>query len=237
MGGWAIGRPLLMAIPLKKEKVVIIKRIINRIRGKRIPSKHSLNVNKWWADGGDYELRFNYDLNEKSVVLDLGGYEGQWASDLFSRYRCRIFVFEPVGSFAERIEKRFHKNDRITVFQYGLGASSRKERIRLSADGSSIFGVSKDCDEIRIVDVKEWVDERTIAQIDLIKINIEGGEYELLDRLIEIHLIERIKNIQVQFHQVADTSLSEMRKIQKELSKTHKPTYQYEFIWENWTHK
>ena len=34
----------------------------------------------------------------------------------------------------------------------------------------------------------------------LMKINIEGGEFELLERLLETRLISRIENIQVQFH-------------------------------------
>ena len=41
----------------------------------------------------------------------------------------------------------------------------------------------------------------------------------------------------MQFHRVASTSVSEMKRIQKALSITHKPTYQYEFVWENWTKK
>lgn len=221
----------------KMEKIALIKKIFNRLRYEFLPTKHHQNVRKWWADGGDDELRFNYDLNEKSIVFDLGGYKGQWASDLFSRYKCRIFVFEPVNSFYERIKNRFEKNNCIEAFQYGLGATTRKEKIHLSADGSSVFIKSKTYEEITINDVKDWIEERSIKQIDLMKINIEGGEYELLNRLIEANLIERIKNIQVQFHPITNNSFTEMKQIQKELSKTHKTTYQYEFVWENWTLK
>jgi FkbM family methyltransferase len=218
---------------------VLIQKLISRIKGKFFPSKHDLTVRQWWADGGDYELRFNYDLSEASFILDLGGYEGQWASDLFSRFKSRIVVFEPVRSFSERIKKRFDKNDSIEVIQYGLGASSRHETISLDADGSSVFKTSakSNSEDIKIVDVKDWMEDRAIEEIDLIKINIEGGEYELLNRLIETGLIKRMKNIQVQFHRISNSSLLEMQQIQKELSKTHTPTYQYEFVWENWTQK
>jgi hypothetical protein len=81
------------------------------------------------------------------------------------------------------------------------------------------------------------MDNGSVEKIDLIKINIEGGEYELLSRLIETGLIDKINNIQVQFHEVTSTSLSEMHIIQQSLSKTHKPTYQYEFVWENWVRR
>jgi len=213
---------------------MIIKKIISRIKHKYYPSQHQLMVRQWYADGGDYELRFSYNLNNESVVLDLGGYQGQWASDLFSRYRCNIFVFEPVSTFAERIRTRFYNNDQIKVFAFGLGGSSRTESIHISADGSSVFGTSANTEQIEIIDAKDWISEHGIARIDLIKINIEGGEYELLDRLFETDLIKQIDNIQVQFHNISKTSSSEMEQIQRELRKTHKPTYQYEFVWENW---
>lgn len=215
------------------------RKIISWIKNRYFPSKHQLMVRKWCADGGDYELRFNYDLNKHSVVLDLGGYEGQWSSDLFSRYGCKIFIFEPVSSFAERIRKRFYNNDQIKLYPFGLGGSSRRELIHISADGSSLFSRSENTnvEQIKIIDVKDWIIEQGVANIDLIKINIEGGEYEVLDRLIETGLIEKIDNIQVQFHNISNESKSDMKRIQRRLEETHKPTYQYEFVWENWLHK
>ncbi len=218
---------------------MLINKILSYLKGGTFSSQHQLMVRKWYTDGGDYALRFNYDLNEESIVFDLGGYEGQWASDLFGRYQCPIFVFEPVSSFASRISERFTKNGKIQVYRYGLGKTSRSEEIHLSADGSSIFGKSGSKEKIELVDVKDWIEEhiKDNQDIDLMKINIEGGEYELLERLIETKLVNRIKNIQVQFHQISQDSLSRMERIQESLIKTHKPSYQYKFVWENWTRK
>ena len=39
----------------------------------------------WVRDRGDQTLRLDYDLAAASIVFDLGGYEGQWASDIFGR--------------------------------------------------------------------------------------------------------------------------------------------------------
>lgn len=69
------------------------------------------------------------------------------------------------------------------------------------------------------------------------KVNIEGGEYELLDRLIDTHLVELFSNIQVQFHPIAPTSALAVQRLRIELMKTHRPTYQYDFVWENWTRR
>lgn len=216
---------------------MILKKIVNRLRRKFFLTEQDIMISKWYANGGDYELRFNYDLNKDSFVIDLGGYQGQWSSDLFSRYQCHIVVFEPVSSFAHKIKERFNNNSNIEVLQYGLGASSRVETISICGTSSSIFGKSSNTEEIRLIDIKEWFDKRKIHSVQLMKINIEGGEYELLDRLIETGLIEVIENIQVQFHNILDNSVSQMERIQENFKKTHVLTYQYKFVWENWTKK
>jgi len=70
------------------------------------------------------------------------------------------------------------------------------------------------------------------------KINIEGGEYDLLSYIIGKGLHKSIKNIQVQFHKV-DGLLWEVRStsIQRQLMKTHELTWQTPFVWENWSLK
>lgn len=214
---------------------MFLNKLAGILRRKYFPTEHELMLRKWWTDVGDHEeLRFNYDLNGESVVIDLGGYTGDFASDLFSRYRCYIYVFEPVNFFANQIQERFRKNSKIEVLQYGLGGSSRKETISICADGSSVYRKSSDCEEIKIVDIKDWLADKKIDSVDLIKINIEGSEYELLENLIGNDEIRIMKNIQVQFHNIADNSLSRMENIQKGLRRTHEPTYQYKFVWENW---
>jgi hypothetical protein len=85
-----------------------------------------------------------------------------------------------------------------------------------------------------IIDIAEWINKNDIQSIDLMKINIEGGEYELLERLIDTKMISRIENIQIQFHNITNESHLRMEYIQKRLEETHISTYQYRFVWENW---
>ena len=76
------------------------------LRRRRHRREYRRTVAQYYADGGDIRFRFDYELAPDSLVLDLGGYEGQWASDLYARQRCRIDVFEPVARFAAAIGAR-----------------------------------------------------------------------------------------------------------------------------------
>ena len=93
----------------------------------------------WYSNTNHMNLRFEYDLNSSSLVFDLGGYEGQWASDIYSRFRCTIHIFEPVETYAENIRKRFAKNAQIKVHPFSLGSKDAEISIGLGNDGSSVF--------------------------------------------------------------------------------------------------
>lgn len=214
---------------------MIAGRLLRRFQQKYFPTEQDRILCDWWNHHGDSTLRVNYDLTPQSLVMDLGGYQGQWTSDIFSRYLCKVKVFEPVKSFADGIGARFRHNDNIIVYPYGLGGFTRKEWISLCAEASSIAVQSGEREEIEIVDVADWFSDEKIKSVDLMKINIEGAEYELLERLLDTGLVNMIRNIQVQFHNVNKDSEDRMEAVQERLLETHTLTYQYRFVWENWT--
>jgi FkbM family methyltransferase len=197
-------------------------------------SERARVIDEWWAQNGDKTHRLDYPLGKESLVFDLGGYEGQWASDIFARYRCSIHIFEPVKEYFDNIVERFKGNDRIVAHDIGLGSKTRDETIAIDADGSSIFKSGSNGQKIRLVSADEYFKENGIENIDLMKINIEGGEYELLEHLVQCEHVKKIENIQVQFHEFIPDAKLRMNRIKRDLEKTHYLTYEYPFVWENW---
>lgn len=197
-------------------------------------SKEEERVLPWKQVQGDETYRIDYNLNEDSIVFDLGGYKGDWTSDIYSRYCCHIHVFEPVKFFADNIEKRFAKNRKIAVYYFGLSEESREDSIYVDNSSSTIFKKAAHNQKISLVKFTDFTEKAHISFVDLVKINIEGAEYDLLDHLIITNYISRINNLQIQFHDFFDDSEKRMRTIQEKLGKTHRLTYQFPFIWENW---
>ncbi len=208
--------------------------MFERLRNRKPRKAYREVLARWNADGGDDRFRFDYELNPASVVLDVGGYEGQWASDLYARQRCRIHIFEPVREFADAITARFSRNPDISVHGFALGASNRQETISLAGASSSAHKRRQSQVDVEFRDVRDWFDETGIADVALMKINIEGGEYELLERMLETNLLARVLSLQIQFHYFVDDAEARMQAIQEQLAATHTPTWQYRFIWENW---
>lgn len=191
-------------------------------------------VRPFFAANGDKTLRLFYDLTPNSVVFDLGGYEGQWASDIFAMYRCTIHLFEPVELFAAQIERRFAGNPYVIVHAFGLAEETKTVAYALNGDATSMLKTGKSMGTMRLVKAADFLLGEKIGQIDLMKINIEGGEYDLLDHLIDTRAVSRIVNIQVQFHDILPDAERRMIAIQRRLEDTHHLTYQFPFVWENW---
>ena len=218
----------------------MIVAIWNKIKKRFFPSEFDKAIQRWFRDKGDQTLRLNYDLNEHSVVFDLGGYEGQWSADIFQRYQCNVYIFEPVKAYHDRIAQRFSGNPLIRPFQFGLADVSKECKIGIAQDGSSVYIDDTQFEIIQLVSVNEFLENHSIEKIDLMKINIEGGEYDLLEQVLSSGIIEKIQNIQIQFHDIAEIPnvLERMHMIQHRLTETHTLTFQYyPFVWENWRKK
>ena len=191
-----------------------------------------------YIEGGGEALRLDYPLTNSAIIIDVGGYVGDFAADMTAKFNCRIDVFEPVAQYAEKIRQRFLSNSNVQVIQAGLGATERGEVINIEGLGSSVFdesGGGESKEEIQIISAVEYIHSKAYSTIDLIKINIEGGEYELLNSLLEQpDLIKNIRYFQVQFHDFVPDAREKRAKIQQKLSETHKLMWDFPYIWESW---
>lgn len=190
-------------------------------------------------DNGDKTLRVDYDLGPDSLVVDVGGYLGEWARDIHCKYNCWVDVYEPYPGFCDEIHRKFSHNEKVNLKRYALGATTSKIEFVNNNDATSQFKGGSEEAERHVADVVDVVPElNRHARIDLIKINIEGMEYALLDRMLQSEeLMSKVVNIQVQFHMFVKNYEAAREELRERLCKTHQCTYDYPFIWENWTLK
>jgi FkbM family methyltransferase len=189
----------------------------------------------------EYILSDGPGFNRNSTVMDVGGETGVWAMQIHDKYAPQLKIYEPNPNAVAVLKERF-KDKSAEIFPFGLGA--RNQTCMLSNDGmgSSVFATSRNYDkvdkiEISIRDVREAFEELNLPEVDLIKINIEGGEYELLPRLIETGLINRCKLVRIQFHDWIPGAFAMRRRIVRQLAKTHNVEWSYPMVWESWIRK
>ena len=77
----------------------------------------------------------------------------------------------------------------------------------------------------------------SLNHIDLMQINIEGDEYDILEHWLKTGIINKIKILQIQFHNFPEIEnhISRRKNIQLELKKNgYKLKYCFQWVWEAW---
>ena len=190
---------------------------------------------KWFDDKGDETLRLDYQLDSNSIVVDAGGFEGKWAYDICEKYDPTIYVLEPIKEFFDKIKLKLELNSKVTILNYAISNNTCDATMSVDGWGSTLFDSEANLlENVKCLDVKEFLELYNITQIDLLKLNIEGSEYDVLEKLIELNFVPKIKNIQIQYHSYFASSIERRDAISEKLSATHNRTWNYEWIMENW---
>lgn len=193
---------------------------------------------KGWRDAdGDNTLRVNYDLPKNPIIFDLGGYKGEWTDKILQKHPdATVYIFEPVDEFYLALGIKYAGLDNVRVLSFALGKDTKSDIIHIDDNCSSLYTTKGKQQGVQCIDIFDFLreNEKIIPRVDLMKINIEGAEYELLEHMSEMGIFNGVTNIQIQFHDFIPNAIKRRNKIQKELSLTHHLTYEYPFVWENW---
>lgn len=188
-------------------------------------------VLEWVRCKGDETLSLTHDLNSSSLVIDFGGYTGEWSEKIFKRYDCALEIYEPFSDFAEIIKQKFDKNqDKVKIFNCALGKGNFQAS--LIEDDIATRVVENSSGNIKVIDAASVILDR---RVDLLKMNIEGSEYEVFESLFENNSIQNIDAFFIQFHPIDDNSIKQYQEIISKLSETHDCVFRFPFIWEKWT--
>jgi FkbM family methyltransferase len=196
-------------------------------------------IGQFWRDGGN-QLLFDLPVPTGSLIIDVGGYKGEWTAGMISRYGCKSEIFEPIPEFATHCVDFFKRNRLVQVHQTALGGSDRETTYYLLDSGTSEFksGSSTQSIDARVSDVARVFNiDLEGQQVACLGLNIEGGEYEVLERMIEAEIIERCDCFLIQFHRQHEGYQDRYHKIVRELSRTHTQSWCYEMVWEKWVVK
>lgn len=188
------------------------------------------------------DILYDFALDADDVAVDVGAYEGEWAERITQRYGCGVDGFDLSPAFAEPLAELAARHPRMRMFDYGLGAAQSQVTVSRKSMGSSVFdhpGNASDIawDVAHIRDVAEVWQELGWERVGVMKMNIEGGEYDLLDRLIATGLHAQVDCFTIQFHEWIPDAFARRREIRRQLALTHVCDWSYPFVWEKWSRR
>jgi len=174
-----------------------------------------------------------FPLHKDDVVIDCGANDGTEIS-LFLKSGCQVYAFEPNPDAFSVLHNRFKGNrkvlclnqavlDRNGKMKLYLHLNSRQNRIKWST-GSSLYYKKGNVSEhdsviVSVVDLSEFINKLN-TRIRLLKIDIEGAEYAVINKLINTGVVNKIDYILVETHKIDDDDLNKaanelMRAIKK----------------------
>jgi len=177
---------------------------------------------EWQSQEREF-LRYEYDLSPDDVVIDIGAHEGEFSQKIYDKFKCKVIAIEPTGYIdgfkdGEVIQKAASDYDGEQSFG---GLSLYTSIYEPAAHRYPCFDICSLLEKY--------------PDIGLVKVNIEGGEYRLLKHILAKGTHTRIRNLQVQFHQIDGEPFEQWYlEIADKLSDTHHLTFCYSYCWENW---
>jgi FkbM family methyltransferase len=219
-----------MGVDHKKNRIMETSSLARRLYGLKLILKEGFTEESKWFILNREKLKYQINLKEDGLVLDFGGYMGDFSANLLKmRPKLQFRIYEPVAQFACYCQHRFKNNSNIEVIASGVSSDGRN--LRMFVDGprtkhdSSIHQES-----FKSVSINSVFD--TLEEIELVKMNIEGMEYECLKELKINGNLKKVKYLLVQFHNFDSNSEKEYRNITETIENTHISVFKYKWLWE-----
>lgn len=181
------------------------------------------------------------ELRPDSTIVVAGAYKGDTIAFLTKIYPdANIFGFEPQEWAYKICLYRFEHNFRVSVFNYGLGIKAGMFPMGEFGNDACSFvpdpaARTQGLGEMRKID--DVFNGLKILQkdIDLILFNVEGYEYELIPYMKDKKLLERVRLLVVQLH---DLDRSRVEQLELMLSLSHQKVWSFgswpHWDWQQW---
>ena len=202
-----------------------------------------------WGDSWE-DTRYQCDfLTPDSIVVDIGAYLGEYCSKISKKYQCHVYAYEPIEEYYNHIVETTEYDPlliKVRPRKMGVSNSTGTEEIFINNAGSALKKYDKESGDakttiIETIDVIELFDqilkETNKKEIDLVKINIEGAEFDIIPRIFESGWASKIKNMHVQFHEFIEDSYLNYLSIKSEMEKTHNVVLDSLWKWTYWQRK
>lgn len=158
-------------------------------------------------------------FNSKYPIIDIGAHAGFFSIYAYAfNKNVKIYAIEPEKNNLEFLNKNIDENKikNIKIIEGAIGGKSEDGELRIERD--SINHVIETClletpyrasvcknvknvnlQKIKIFLLKDFLKNNKIDKVSLIKMDIEGGEYDVLDSL-DKEDFSRIENVILEYH-------------------------------------
>ncbi|MFC2104850.1 FkbM family methyltransferase, partial [Bacteroidota bacterium] len=147
----------------------------------------------------------NQSINSDSIIYSFGvGTDISFDLDLIKKYNVDIHAFDPTPKSIEWVKKQ-NITQKFIMHEHGLAAFTGSIEFTLpdnpeyiSGSIDNMLGSAGNTISISVKDLKTIMNDLSHSRIDILKMDIEGSEYDVIDDLISNKII--VQQLLIEFH-------------------------------------
>lgn len=184
-----------------------LKRIYLLATGKVSHFKKKVDQNHVWYGGKHAGFFVCPDvLNEHSIVYSFGiGENISFDKTLIENHQCSVFAFDPTPKSINWLKNQELPSN-FKYFDYGIANKSGLVDFYLPKNPDFVSGSlvaqdnvdSSDKVSVKMKSIQDIITELGHSHIDVLKMDIEGSEYDVIDTILETDVA--IDQILIEFH-------------------------------------
>jgi FkbM family methyltransferase len=178
--------------------------------------------------------RYEYPLTPESVVVDCGAYKGEFSRKIIGKYGCKVIAFEPCMDFYAGLKRLEETLPGFLVFRQAVADHEGIARLNIRNDSTGLFMHSDEAEIIGKVNLVEFLEGLNVKRVDLLKLNVEGAEFMVLESILEKGAAKMFSHVQVQFHDCVPDADKRRAIIVARLTDTHDVMWGTKFVWESY---
>jgi len=192
------------AWPLPKLGVNAVLELRNGLRFSVRAGTHDLAVLNEAVFLDRYMGPGHLELRRDAVVMDIGANMGDFT--VMAAAKCplgRVYAIEPISEYIPVLEtnKTLNRLSNVEIVQVAVGGHEGEIRLSIAGSQSTAhLDSATDTETARLTTLPQLMQDLGIEQIDLLKMDCEGAEWEILPAAREV--LPRIAQICMEFHPV-----------------------------------
>lgn len=171
----------------------------------------NLKKNLWYLDS--FELIKRISDNPEPVIFDVGACDGSSIIDFKKIFpKAEIYSFEPFPDTYTALASFSRNFEKVKSFQIALSnmdgkmdfyvnqsyATNSLLRPKITSSFIDDHTIPKDCIQVSTMKIDSFILENSIVQIDILKIDVQGGEKMVLEGAENTLFAKKIKFIYIE---------------------------------------
>lgn len=150
------------------------------------------------------------DLDNLNTTIDIGANVGLFSLYMLKIRNCKkVYAIEPTKKAFDQLSQSLNDETSARIHKLAVHNFCGKSKIKSVEDNSTISGFVDDVhpythhnmneEEVDVITLSQFINDQNLNHIDLIKIDIEGVEYDVINSLSDSDLLKSDRYL-IEYH-------------------------------------